>query len=142
MNWFRRHPLLTLVGVFVALVYLLWHPRTLNHDGFAKVRNGMTQAEVEELLGGPPGAYYPAYPGGGGGMSKEWGGCTLDEPVEPGIEMLWNDDRNRYEVTFNDQGRVIRKWKRIHWSASAHSCRPVAFIWTLGERGPTPYPPR
>jgi hypothetical protein len=64
----RRRILLgvaALAALAFALPYAVWHPRHLNHDGFEQIQNGMTQPEVEQLLGGPPGLYYPTYYGAG-----------------------------------------------------------------------------
>jgi hypothetical protein len=52
---------LALLGVSLALiacpVLLLRFTRQLNRDGFDQIQLGMSQAEVEALLGGPPGDY-------------------------------------------------------------------------------------
>lgn len=132
----RRTVLIGLAGVALlalALPYIVWHPRRLNHDGFAKIENGMTQQEVEHLLGGPPGIYYPSYPGAGWGMTGE------GYQVRDAAEFLWWDDKKRYEVWFNDRGKVVGKHQRARWYSSAYSCRLTAMI--AGYKEPAPLEP-
>ena len=133
----RDKLLLGLAAVALALVspYLFWHPRRLNPDGFEKIQVGMSQAEVEDCLGGPPGRYYPTYAGAGQGMTDEG-------YLAPGatIEMLWYDDRNRYEIWFDDLGRVAGKHKRSMWYSDGYTSRHTAMIW--GRRDPIPLEPK
>jgi hypothetical protein len=133
----RRTLLLSLAGIallFLALPYIVWHPRRLNHDGFAKIELGMTQQEVEQLLGGPPGIYYPAHPGGGGTMTME------GYDVPDAAEFVWCDDKKRYEVWFNDQGIVVGKHQRAGWNSTPFTCRLTAMI--EGYKEPAPLKPR
>jgi hypothetical protein len=123
-----------LVIVVIALPYAIWHPRRLNHAGFQSIENGMTQAEVEQLLGGPPGVYYPTYLGAGQTMSDE------GYDVPDATEMLWYDDKARYEVWFDDQWRVVGKHQRSSWTATALCCRLSAMMHGLKE--PSPLKPR
>ncbi len=80
--------------------------RTLNAAGFDQVRVGMTRAEVEQLLGGPPGDYC-RYPGGGMTITTE------GVRAPPGsVEQIWFDERNRFEVWFDAEGRVTASHRR------------------------------
>jgi hypothetical protein len=87
-------------------------PRRLNVDAFPLVRTGMTQAEVEGLLGGPPGNY--GRHAGGEGM------MTLEGYIAPAgsVERLWCDDANRFEIYFDREGRVVGLHKRASYSQS------------------------
>jgi hypothetical protein len=61
----------------------------------------MTQAEVEELLGGPPGNY-GQYNGGA------WYSCEgHGEPPVGAVVRAWHDDRNLLWVWFDGEGRVV-----------------------------------
>ena len=135
----RRRRNLLLVAAGVALVsgvapYVFFHPRRLNHDGFAAVQNGMTQQEVEQLFGGPPGIYYPVCPGAGAGKTCE------GYDVPGAAETLWYDDVRRYEIWFNDEGRVAGKHQRSHWYATTHTCRLTG--WIFGKSEPRPLKPK
>ena len=112
---------LLIVAVLV-LPYLLWSPRQLNHAGYARIEVGMSRAQVELLLGGPPGVYYPSYPGAGQIMTEEGYG------VPGATETLWYDDRARYEIWFDPEGRVAGKHQRSGWTASDYSTRLTGFI--------------
>ena len=132
----RRRRLLWLAGgVLVVFLspYVFWHPRRLNHAGFEHVQNGMTRAEVERLMGGPPGIYYPTHLGAGAGMTCE--GYDIPDAAEA----LWYDDKQRYEIWFDDSGRVVGKHRRAGWYATTFSCRLFAMFWA--KREPTPLEP-
>lgn len=113
--------------------YVFFHPHRLNHAGFEAVQVGMTRQEVEQLLGGPPGIYYPTYPGAGAGMSEE----AYYVPDAAGA--VWYDDKARNEIWFNDKDRVLAKHKQAYWYATAYSCRLTG--WLLGRSEPTPLGP-
>jgi hypothetical protein len=105
---FRRRRLLVLavLGAAVALAggaWLLW-PRpaittAITLENAAKIQQGMTLAEVEAILGGPPRNETEAvgivvnFPEGFGGF-------------EPGA-LLWNSDTTICAVLFDRNGRVI-----------------------------------
>jgi hypothetical protein len=92
--------LLLLAGAGAALLLNPFQAR-LNVEGFKHIRNGLTWAEVEELLGGPPGNY-GRY---AGGMSK----MTMEGYLAPpgSIEQIWCDDTNRFEIYFDANDRVV-----------------------------------
>ncbi|MFO0845374.1 MAG: hypothetical protein U0797_23825 [Gemmataceae bacterium] len=64
---------LVLIGFFMSLAMPRHCP--VNHEAFGRIKEGMTQAEVHAILGGPPGDYrtrpyednalgeYPPWPG-------------------------------------------------------------------------------
>ena len=130
----RRKIGLALFGLAIILLllpYLAWHPRRLNHKGFEQIQNGMTQQEVESLLGGPPGIYYPSYCGAGWIMTAEkmvWPNAT---------EVAWYDDRNRYEVWFDAEGLVAGKHRRSGWQTASFTSRHAALLH--GAKKPMPH---
>jgi hypothetical protein len=134
----RRHVVLSLCGgvlILLALPYMVWHPRRLNHGGFERIEISMTQQEVESLLGGPPGIYYPSYYCAGAGMSEEPLGINGAAEI-----VLWYDDQARYEIGFGDDGKVVGKHQRSIWYTTAYTSRHTALIH--GVREPTPLKPR
>jgi hypothetical protein len=85
---------------------VLQFPKQLNRDRFDQIRLGMSQAEVEAILGGPPGDY----------GRYRWGTAMMTcegSPQPPGsVEVAWFDDSSRFEVFFNRQGRVVGSHRR------------------------------
>jgi hypothetical protein len=84
--------------------------RRLRVEHFGAVSVGMTQREVEALLGGPPGDYGSPYP--------QEALMTLEGIIAPpgSIERDWRDDENLFEIYFDGNGRVIFKHKRARYS--------------------------
>src|SRR5262249_20566464 len=86
--------------------------RRLAVENYPRVRVGMPQAEVEALLGGPPGNYSrPA----GGEAARTGEGFT--GPPES-AERVWRDDANRFEIYFDAEGRVVAHHRRAGISSS------------------------
>lgn len=98
-------PLVALVAIPVfAAIWLVATWKVLKVENFAKIRYGMSQQQVEELLGGPPGEY-------GRNTGDVW--MSTEGYITPGeTEKRWWDDENRLEVFFDNNGRVTRKHKR------------------------------
>jgi hypothetical protein len=98
------------LAIVIALsIYLIKDPEPgprLLVENFPSIRNGMSQAEVETLLGGPPG-YYGQYPGGTGRMTAEG---VISPPGS--VERIWHDDSNRFEIYFDSGGFVVTAHKR------------------------------
>jgi hypothetical protein len=69
-------------------------PRGLRAENYPLVREGLTRAEVEELLGGPPGNY--------GRYSTRSGWMTTEGSFGPpgSVEEVWCGDGNQFEVYF------------------------------------------
>jgi hypothetical protein len=132
MSRTTRHTLLVAAyAVLIALwawPYVLWQPARLKHAGFDQIRLGMTQPEVEALLGGPPGLYYPSYPGAGAGGTAEF-----YEPPAGCRGETWYDHSAEYTVWFGPDGRVAAKHKRTYWYTTTHTIRHLYFhnIWTF-----------
>ena len=112
----RRIVIVGLALVLLAAAYfvLTWRPgaaapRNLKVENFSRVEYGMTQAEVEELLGGPPGNY-GAHAGGGNLM-------TMEGYVHPNdaVERVWCDDSHRFEIYFDAGGRVVGIHRRASY---------------------------
>src|SRR5262249_61031581 len=84
----------------IVIAFLLWQfcgpapsrrlepSRRLAVENYALVRTGISQAEVEELLGGPPGNY-GRFAGGGVHMTME--GYIPGPPPGAGERILWDD---------------------------------------------------
>jgi hypothetical protein len=104
----------------VAGAILLWQflapaapDRGLAHCNYTLVRVGMSQAEVEALLGGPPGNY-GRYADGETGMTME--GYAGRPPGA--AERIWCDDAHRFEVYFDAKGRVVGHHRRSsYWQS-------------------------
>jgi hypothetical protein len=110
-RWFTRLGLAVLavvVGLFLWWQFGGSKQRRLNAERFAEVRVGMTQAEVEQILGGPPGDY-----------GRHQGGVTrmTAEGYDPRGSVLkyWFDDSTRLEIAFDAQDRVVGTHKRFSW---------------------------
>ena len=69
------------------------------------LKRGMTQAEVEALLGGPPGCY------GNPLMNSELMHCEGFVVNTPSTEVLWFDDLKQFELWFDNQQRLVA-WHR------------------------------
>lgn len=132
----RRRVFCLLGMLIVAAVFLSWyfsHPsaprRQLAHENFKSIHKGMSQAEVEELLGGPPGNY-GRYVSGGSLMTCE------GYIYPPGsIEKIWCDDSNRFEIYFNTSGSVVGLHRRASYQQSppesffAYLWRSIRRLW-------------
>ena len=97
--------LLCLIAAGLLFAWLQMGGR-LNVDGFSQIEPGMTQAEVEALLGGPPGNY--------GRYSGKFGEMTQEAYLAPpgSVEKIWCNDERRFEIYFDQEGRVVGKHKR------------------------------
>ena len=112
----RRAILLLLALSACAAAVLAWQflgggpARRLVAENFPQVRTGMSQAEVEQLLGGPPGNY-GRYPHGASMM-------TLEGYLSPAgaVEKVWCDDTCRFEIYFDAEGRVVGQHRRASYS--------------------------
>ncbi len=92
-----------------------------------RIRVGMTQAEVEELLGGPPGNY-----GGFVWYVLQLGGwMSMEGYMRPpdSVERIWNDDDSRLEIYFNAEGRVTGHHERAKYQQA-----PDGFLKDLWPR--------
>jgi len=91
--------------------------RSLRVDNFPLIRVGMPQAEVEDLLGGPPGNYGRYAPGM---MTAEGYLAPLGS-----TEKIWYDDCHRFEIYFDGAERVVG----IHRRASYRQVPPTSSNW-------------
>ena len=122
---------LLLLTLTVAL--LLHWCRPLKTDNFQQVDQGMSRAEVQQLLGGRPGNYgwkpsllfsavmtlegwFPTEPGSGSPYAPP---RALD--IDEYYVLHWIDDRTMLEVAFDHDGKVLAKHKRAGFSRE--------FIW-------------
>lgn len=122
--------LFAVVALMGALLFWQVHSvalhSTLIPDNFPQVRLGMTQAEVETLLGGPPGNY-----------GRHRNGLTMmtdEESIDPpgSLERVWCDDAHRFEIHFDAKGIVVGTHRRAgYWQSPPEDF--LAWIrWTLG----------
>jgi hypothetical protein len=101
----RRRRVLVLAGILLALVAVavwLCSPKKGDFDvaQFDQIRVGMTQPEVEDILGCPAGNYRRA--------AKV--GSRVDSPSPEGMRVkTWMNDRIRIDLGFDSDGRVISK---------------------------------
>lgn len=100
--------LLILIGVVLSFAW----PRAgkrLNVESFSRIQPGMTLADVERLFGGPPGNY--------GRYSEKSGVMTAEGYNWPpgSAEKVWYDDSHRFEIYFDQEGRVVGLHKRAHY---------------------------
>jgi len=120
-----RKPLLAGVAVFLVLVgtlfpVLLPRPSPVTFTNYERISTGMTRAEVEQILGGPPGDYrtrpvLTLLPSGGG---LRWA--------------VWQGNEGTAEVSFDRSGSVIlRRFltaeprqpgliETLHWRLERH----------------------
>lgn len=103
------------LAVVGGLVWMLIAPvlspgKMLNVGGFAQIKAGMTQAELEALLGGPPGNY--------GRHANGTSMMTLEgfETPPDAREEIWCDDSTRFEIYFDANGRVVAWHRRAGYS--------------------------
>jgi hypothetical protein len=103
--------LIALMGALLFWQFRSGAPRSsLRPDQFPQVRVGMTQAEVETLLGGPPGNYGRHR----NGMTM----MTLEGFIAPpgSVERVWCDDSHRFEIYFDAKGIVVAHHRRAGYS--------------------------
>jgi hypothetical protein len=107
----RRVALVLAVSVPLMLlaIWLVAHARRLHAQAFQDVQVGMTQAEVEALVGGPPGNY---------GLYT-WGVCFMTAEAYRGppgsVERTWRDDSHEFIIFFDADNRVTAKGQRSHY---------------------------
>ncbi len=78
-------------------------PRQLPRpQAFSKIEEGMTQAEVEALVGCPPG-YYGRYELGLSKMS-----CVFHVAPPGSVQKNWDDDAHLFMIWFDQDNRVVR----------------------------------
>jgi hypothetical protein len=112
----KQRQAILILGLLPLLIgFLFWQfniqirGRRLVHENYTLVRMGMSQAEVEELLGGPPGNY--GHTGTNPIMSAE--GYRVPSGA---VERIWCDDSNRFEIYFDAAGLVIGHHRRAGYS--------------------------
>jgi hypothetical protein len=120
-RWFALGLLTAALLVFGALLPLAL-PRAcrVNRAAFERIEEGMTEAEVEEILGGPPGDYRTGPP-------PEFESHFSSGPLLMDLR-TWQGDDGDAEVCFRD-GRV--SWK-VFGQREGRAVAPVEMIrWRL-----------
>ncbi len=89
----------------------------LRVENFRHVHPGLTQRDVERLLGGPPGNF---------GLGWGHGMMTLENFTGPrgSVERVWKDDSTRFEIYFDSHDVVVSSYKR----AGYHQTRPEEYL--------------
>jgi hypothetical protein len=114
---FTRRRLLAFFGLLVIAFAvfassLVEPPARLNVDHFISIKNGMTLADVETLLGGPPGDY---------GQNRGGFQCATAEGIlwpPNSVEQIWYDDTHHFEIAFDQEGRVVGFHQRVGYNRS------------------------
>lgn len=92
---------------FAVLLYRHYHARRFTRQDFLSLREGMTLAEIEQVLGCPPGNYCT--------------GPTNPDDVPPGSgrdefgslrwhftkEAVWSSDTGRIDIAFDARGKAF-----------------------------------
>jgi hypothetical protein len=108
----RRFLCFALAAVLAGLPimgWLLWSPQTaINREHAALIQVGMTLAEVEAILGGPPrddgvGLIVYQRPDGTEGSASP---SELSDSLDLPDEKHWLSDEIHVEITLDDAGRV------------------------------------
>jgi hypothetical protein len=91
---------------------------------FARLHEGMTRAEVEAILGGPPG-HYGSDPYQQPIIWDSLGAIPGDRPIPDWyVPAVWYTDAGRIDVRFHDGGSEVRVWGL--WRSDAMPPRPWA----------------
>ena len=114
--------LLPLLAVNLLIIPQRWN--RLDAAKLAMLRKGMTQADVERLLGGPPGCY--------GNPKNNEALMTLEGFFAPSgcVEKLWFDDFNQFELYFDASGQLAAWHKRASFS---RGYRPPSWLQKVRE---------
>lgn len=111
-TWLRRLFLGVLIVVVVLIgyyAYFLWTLPEVSRADFERIQVGMTQAEVEAIIGGPPGEY--------AGYKPPWHYRSLESPFAViGTERKkWTGDGGVIYVGFDVDDGKVRWTKFIGW---------------------------
>lgn len=85
----------------------VWPRHRINHDSFAKLQGGMTEKEVESILGGPAGRYVE------GPMIHGEPGRFVHYAKKEDLQnesKSWVTSSLEIGVTFDREGRLGKKW--------------------------------
>jgi hypothetical protein len=110
----QRHGLFLLAASALLAVLMgsmgIWLTRpssALKSANFPGIKAGMTRAQVERLLGGPPGDYGHFADGdmdcGDGSVFQVFAVPSSGTPKP----QTWTDDRNQFFIFFDSQGQVV-----------------------------------
>lgn len=103
-RWLPRFSLRSLLLITVVCAFgAFYFGCKLNAENFDAIKTGMTQKQVERLLGGSPGHY-----------GRYWGPSmmTLEGVLIEGRKEVWTDDDTMLEVFFDEDSKAVGKHKR------------------------------
>lgn len=112
------------LALAMLLIFIACRPRLLV-ENYPSIRRGMTQAQVEELLGGPPGNY--------GWYHNKIVVQTAEGTIATGVKRVWCDDGNCFEIYFDSQGNVVAHHKRGMYRQMPKN-KLVARLVSIGSR--------
>jgi hypothetical protein len=117
---------LLLVGTLLPLVVPRHCP--VNRAAFERVKEGMTQAEVEEILGGPPGDYRTRPHGTNIYLSRMFSG--LDPIIED-----WEGDEGSVAVEYEPGADGRERVTKTHFEEAAPYSPGLLelALWRLGK---------
>ncbi len=120
-NWTRKRIIRWSLGLIAALVLIVLATPVagITPDRCARIRPGMTQDQVEAILGAPPGWY-------DGITGLRYLGSSSDSKGPMGME--WAGDRGSIEVIFDGSGRVFLA-SFYRGEATGHDWK-----WLIAER--------
>jgi hypothetical protein len=103
-----------LTGVVLGAVWVLWPEPAIGPASYERIQLAMTQAEVEAVIGLPPGNYY-RYPGGipwnwkrgPFGFTREEKGLSLRHRSEQIPFEHWWGNEYAIQVAFDPDGHAI-----------------------------------
>jgi hypothetical protein len=110
MKW--RRWLILLVLLATAPSAILWlraarHQPRITREAYKQIQLGMSLAEVEAILGGPPGDYSSRKWSGEGAIHELWLGFMPCSPDN--LSKDWFDEDFDIRVFFSDEGLAIDK---------------------------------
>jgi hypothetical protein len=97
----------SLAGLFVVLLY--WtqcqpDPDPIRYEEFSQIEDGMHRADVEQLLGCPPGNYRT------GPVRRRVGEAMSGGRVPPDTWHTWKGDHGNINVGFDSRDQVVYKY--------------------------------
>ncbi len=136
----RKKRTVVVVVLLLALVTSLWvlarpRPHRINREGFDRIEEGMTQREVEDILGRPPGDYTDRRETLPDGRWKYVAGWMRGHPSYP---REWLSDDGRVMVFFDKGGCVVGNyyfhaddWPERSWVRRVYLplIRPFSDLW-------------
>lgn len=94
-----------LTAVVLAVVWLLWPEPAIGPASYERIRLGMTQAEVEAVIGLPPGIYHNQI--GGEALTSDVRGLPMSRSSDYHRSAEWWGTKHGIFVAFDKSGAVV-----------------------------------